>query len=1069
MKAATANIEDIYELSPLQRGMLFHTLYAPGTAVYVEQIAYHIPTAFNVRAFDSAWQVLAAAHPILRTSFFFDDLAKPLQVVHRRVQVPVVSEDWTAVPTDERKRKLEAYLHADAARGFTISEAPLVRLACFTTPNATDVVLTFHHAILDGWSLQLLMRDLNTAYDAQYWGHAPHLPFRRPYTDYIGWLQSLNLSAAEKYWRTRLKGIEAPTRLNIDTLPAPVESLTSHGAADSRLSADTTRQLDEYARRGQITINTVVQGAWALLLSRYSGESDVLFGSVVSGRPADLSGAGDMIGLFINTVPVRIDLSGDPPLHEWLKRLQEEAAQAHAYQFCPIADVQTWSDISRDKPLFETVVVFENYPGIERSDANAASTSVRHLERTNIPLTLLIVPGQQLLTRVLFDAQKFDMRVVERLLGHFERILSSIANGVKRMSEVRMTTSVEAHQLTYLWNEAAREPEREWDLVRRFESVAASHEHDTALLYGPEKVSYGELNGLANRIARRLVEVGARSESPVAVCLGRSVENVAALLAVLKLGAVYVPMDSVFPSAALRHMERAANVQFVVTRAKFVAQFVGTELPRIVVEDLAAERDPGNLDRASSTLASLMYVIFTSGSTGKPKAIAVEHRQVLNRLEWMWEQYRFTDGEVACFKTSPSFVDHLWEMLGGLLVGVPTLVISDDTAQNPELLVEALSAGRVTRLWLVPSLLRTLLACEGLRHRLPRLRFWVSSGEALAPELYNRFVDEMPGATLFNLYGTSEIWDATWFDPIREQQPYCGQIGRPIRNMRTYILLRNGEPAPIGVPGELCIGGVGVARGYLNENDINGRFVEDPFTPGRMYRTGDFCRFFPDGNIQFLGRCDHQVKVRGQRIDLAQIESILDECPGVLHSAVTLRNPDSAAARLVAYVAPSVGVSLDVRQLRGYVRERLPATMNPSGYVILEHLPQTASGKIDRTNLPVEYVEEEPLTASEPPRNEMERRLAELFGAVSGTLRVGISDNFFTDLGGNSLLATQLVSRIRDALCTTITLREFFELPTVGQLAQRVGESGTTRGAVPPIRRQPRSSDPSSADRAGSV
>jgi amino acid adenylation domain-containing protein len=1061
VQPATANIEDIYELSPLQQGMLFQSLYAPGTGVYVEQIAYHVAGAFNIGAFDAAWQAVAAAHPILRTSFFFDDLAKPLQVVDRRVKIPVEHHDLAGVPDDERADRLEAYLRIDAERGFTISEAPLVRLACFTTRDAADVVLTFHHALLDGWSLQLLMQDLTAAYQAHCWGRPVRPPFRRPYSDYIGWLQSQSRAAAEKHWRARLEGFAAPTPLNIDTLPVPGEPDAAHGVADKRLSAESTRLLGDFARRRQITINTVVQGAWAILLSRYSAESDVLFGSVVSGRPTDLPGAEQMIGLFINTVPVRANLAEDPLVDEWLKRLQEQSAEEHSYHFSPVSDLQSWSDVPPDRPLFESVLVFENYPGMDRPDARPASASARHIERTNLPLTLLIVPGQQLLTRVLFDARKFDRPAIERLLGHFERILCSIANGAPRLSAVQMTTAAEVDRLVRGWNDAVRAPEEQWDLASRFEEVVSAHQHEAALLHEGRKVTYSELNSLANRIAHGLADGGARSGSRIAVCLGRSVDGVAALLAVLKLRAVYVPMDPVSPPAALRHMECAASVELVITRRELAAQFADSASTRIFVDDLVGD-DSANPGRDPVAPTGVMYIVFTSGSTGRPKAIAVEHRQVLNRLEWMWREYPFDKDEVACFKTSPSFVDHLWEVLGALLAGVPTLVIPDETARNPEALIEALAAGAVSRLWLVPSLLRTLLGLEGLSHRVPRLRFWVSSGEALTPELYAYFCEVMPGATLFNLYGTSEVWDATWFDPVRERQPYCGQIGRPIRNVRTYVLLQNGEPAPIGVPGELCIGGSGVACGYLGDDAGGGLFVEDPFTAGRMYRSGDVCRYLADGNIQFLGRRDHQVKVRGQRIELTQIESILDECPGVLLSAVALRNGDGAA-RLVAYVAPAPGVALDARRLRGYARERLSPSMRPAGYVIVDRIPLTVSGKVDRMHIPAVPVDEELDLSSEPPQTDTERRVAELFGEVIQKPRVGRADNFFTELGGNSLLATQLVSRIRDAFSTELALRVFFDEPTVEQIARRVGGTQVAEGAVSPIPRQPRRQTPSTA------
>jgi amino acid adenylation domain-containing protein len=1046
MTRESLDVEDIYELSPLQQVMLFHTVLDPSSEAYVEQECVTLHGELDIPAYEEAWRLVVAHHPVLRTSFHWEDLDNPLQVVHRAAEVRPEFLDWRGLTRPDQDAELTHYLATDRQRGFDLEQAPLMRLALArVADDAHHLVWTFHHLLIDGWSGQQVRRDVASAYDALRRRRRVRLEAARPYADYVAWLQRQDRDESEAYWRRVLTGVGGPT-------PLPGEGVRTSPSITTRAGPFTEHALVvpaalqdalvAFARRHQLTLNTIVQGAWALLLSRYANESDVVFGVVVSGRPPEIDGVEKMVGLFINSLPARVQIPDDAPAVPWLQRLQVEQVDARRHSYCSVIDVQRWSDLPAGTPLFESVVVFENFPTAAASDDHPMD-GYRYVGRTNLPVNLLVIPGRKLTFKLSFDPDRVDAAAMARVAGHLRLILEQLAADDRRpLRDLAMITDDERDEVVHAYNATARAyPLLEGDLVALFEEQVEAHPDAPAFFSSGSTISYAELEQRANEVAQQLRSIGVTADSVVGVLVDRSIAAPVSLIAILKLGAVYLPLDAGYPPDRLEFVLRDTATTAVITHAERLGALAGADVPTVCVDPdgispvAGTVRRPRRRRRRPDEAACILY---TSGSTGTPKGVVLEHLQVLNRLAWMWDELPFDAGEVACAKTALNFVDSLWELLGGLLVGVPTLLVADEEASDPSALVDALAAGDVTRLWVIPTMLSRMLdEVPDLGRRVPQLRLWMSTGEPLGAALVRRFRTAFRGAALYNLYGTSEVWDATLHltraaDGRRGVVP----IGRPIANVRVYVLDRWGGLVPVGVAGELHIGGLGVGRGYVNREELTAqRFVADPFVVGgRLYKTGDLVRWSAEGVLEFLGRLDHQVKLRGFRVELGEVEAVLGQHPGVREAVVVAREDGPGERRLVGYVVAE-GDGLVVGELRGFLQRRLPEYMVPAVFVELAALPLTTSGKVDRRGLPVPAA---PVVGGLAPRTAVEEVLAGLWAEVLELERVGVEDDFF-ELGGHSLLATRLVSRIRSTLrVELLPLRTLFENPTVASLAHTI-------------------------------
>ncbi|MCP4660219.1 MAG: amino acid adenylation domain-containing protein, partial [bacterium] len=1051
------NVESVYELSPVQQGMLFHSLYAPGSGVYVVQLSVELRGNPDVPLFARAWQHVVDRHPALRTSFHWKKLKKPVQVVHRRLEVKLDHASWRGLSRDQQRQRLRDYLRVDGERGFALSTAPLMRLALFELDDETvQFIWSLHHLYLDGWSNSLILGEVLSCYEALSQRRPVELAPARPYRHYISWLRQRDLGEAKSFWQKLLAGFTAATPLAPWQDPSPPE-LGDYREREFVLSAASSAALHALARRHRLTLNTLVQGAWGLLLARYTGEQDVVFGNTTSGRPADLPGVESMVGLFINTVPVRLAASpGQPPL-PWLERLQVLLAELRHYEYAPLEMVRDWSEIPAGTPLFDNLLVFENYPVDLRRDQGSQALelgNVHGAERTNYPMTVAVGPGPPPAVTFLYDRRTFDDAAVVRMRRHYENLLHGLAAepSPRRLEEVSMLAAAERWQLVAEWNDTARAYPRNATLHELFEAQVERTPEAVAVVFD-RHLSYRELNRRANRLAHHLRALGLGPEELTAIYLERSLATVVAILAVLKAGGAYLPLDLSYPPERLAFMLEDAGVPVLVT-CEEPAATLPAELAERGVQLVRLDRDAPAIarrsDRNSAPAAGarhLAYVIYTSGSTGRPKGSGVSHRAVA-RLVVNTDYVAFGPDDRVAQASTTSFDAATFELWGALLHGTRLVGITKEVAIEPPAFAAALRAEGITVLFMTPALFNQMAKEDPAAFR--DVRNLLVGGDVADPGWMR---EVLAGAgrgfagRLLNAYGPTENTTFTTWQRVRAVPAGARTvpIGSPIANTEVYVLDRSLEPVPVGVAGELYAGGDGLARGYAGRAQLSAeKFVPHPFAarPGeRLYRTGDLVRYLPEGAIEFLGRIDHQVKLRGFRVELGEIEAVLNGHGNVRESVVLVRDEIAAGdgrrspARLVAYVVAGGEPLPAVRELREFLSQALPDYMVPAVVVFLDALPLTPNGKVDRRALPApaasEILPEGELAA---PGNPTEELLAGIWGEVLGVGGVGVHDDFF-ELGGHSLMATQLASRVRETFAVELPLRKIFEAPTVAELA----------------------------------
>ncbi len=1078
-------IEDIYPLSPMQQGMLFHSLYAPESEVYVEQMSCTLKGRLNISAFEQAWRLVLDRHPALRTAFMWEELEEPMQIVYRQLDLPLQRLDWRSLSAKKQRIQFEEFLRSERSLGFDLAEAPLMRLALIHIEDDTFYFIwTHHHLLLDGWSLPIILGEVFSSYEA--FSKGTNVPFgsTRPYRDYIAWLQQQNMAEAEQFWRKELAGFSVPTPLVVERSRKEVESLKEGYAKDQILfSEEESNALRAVARQHQLTLNTLFQGAWALVLAAYSGEEDILFGATVSGRPAQVDGADSMVGLFINTLPVRVKVPPEARLIPWLKELQGRQGELRQYEYSPLVQIQGWSQVPRELPLFESILVFENYPvgeSLAQQGQSLKISDVRSFEKTNYPLTVVAAPGRQIMLQIAYDVPRFEPDAIQRMLHHLRSALrAALEDSDQRLSQIQILSNEERQRLLVEWNGTdAKLPQNQ--CVHHLFAAQAEKSADTiAAIFESEQLTYRQLNQKANQLAHYLMKSGIEPDAPVGLCLERSSDVLVGMLGILKAGGCYVPLDPSYPSERLAFMLEDSGASILLTQEHLISDFrnpqseirnltmirLDSDWPTIAQE---SEDDP----LASVSPDNLAYIIYTSGTTGRPKGTMVSHKSLVNHALAFSKLIHLTPDDRLLQFISLSFDASGEEIYPTLLSGstlvfhpAPTEMSGDDVAKFCE-------QHRISILHLPVAFWHQWMD-ELFSNEQPlpsALRQLVVGGEAPSLEKVQTWVKHKR-VHFLNAYGPTEATITTTafevFTADEQLQKYASlPIGRPIANVQVYLLDRHLKPVPIGVPGELHIGGVGLARGYLNHPEMTAeKFIPNPFstTPGaRLYRTGDLARYLPDGNIEFLGRIDQQVKIRGFRIELGEIESVMRTHPAVSEAIVLAREDDNEAKakRLVAYLllkseidqAPTIG------EWHDFLQQKLPDYMVPSAFMVLDSFPLAATGKIDRKALPAPDQSRNMLEkAYVAPRTQVEELLADLCAQVLGVEKVGIYDNFF-ELGGHSLLATQLLSRIRETFKVELPLRSVFESPTVVELVRKIETAKMAEKGIeaPPIEVVPR-------------
>ncbi|OBR47788.1 non-ribosomal peptide synthetase [Paraburkholderia tropica] len=1034
-------LEDVYPLSPMQSGMLFHSTYTPGGSAYLNQLRVDID-GLDVLRFRAAWQAATEHNAVLRTAFVAHAEGW-LQWVAKRVDVPFEEHDWQA--REDLARALDDEAAEQLARGFDLSNPPLQRLMLVRTGERQHhLIWTHHHVLMDGWSVSQLLGEVLRRYG----GEAVSTQGSQ-YRDYIGWLQHRDPQQGEAYWRGQLAQLDGATRL-VGALPGGERDAQGQGEHVVKLDEASTARLAAFARAERVTVNTLVQAAWALVLRCYTGQQTVAFGATVAGRPAELAGSQHALGLFINTVPVITTVRADQQLGDWLRLLQAQSVAMREHEHTPLYEIQRWAGAG-GQGLFDSVVVFENYPVDEVLKQAAPGglhfDGLRLRDETNYPLTLAVTLGQSLTLKLSYARDVLDASVTPRLVEQVTSVLNDLVDAARQpVGELQLVNDASRAKLLARSRASMSCPCAD-TVQRRIAKQAVERPHATAVIFGDERLSYATLNARANRLAHVLIRKGVRPDVPVGIAVERSLETVVGLLAILKAGGAYVPLDPTYPSDRLRYMIEDSGIGLLLTHSAVsdtLPRLAGVEMLELDTLDVSAQPaiDPAIEVRPEN----LAYVIYTSGSTGRPKGAQITHRNVSRLLEATQAWFHFDESDVWTLFHSYAFDFSVWEIFGALCSGGQLVVVPFMVSRSPSDFLSLLRRERVTVLNQTPSAFRQLMQAPGLYQCGDlALRVVIFGGEALEPQMLRPWIEHFGDTKpqLVNMYGITETTVHVTYRPVVESD-LCGQripVGERIPDLGVYVLDREGNLVPDGVAGEMYVSGAGLARGYLKRAALTAeRFVPDPFGGhgGRLYSTGDLARWNRAGQLDYLGRIDHQVKVRGFRIELGEIEAQLLSQPGVREALVMTRE-GAGGLRLLAYVSARGGHRLDASALRAQLKRALPDHMVPDAVTVLDALPLNVNGKVDRRALPEPDLPQSVTEAYVEPRTETEAVLARIWKDVLQIERVGVHDRFF-DLGGHSLLATRVAAEVRRQFIIELPLQLMFTAESLGDLAAYVDQ-----------------------------
>ncbi|WP_445632634.1 D-alanine--poly(phosphoribitol) ligase subunit DltA [Nostoc sp. DSM 114161] len=1046
-------IEDIFPLTPLQKGLLFHSLYEPESGIYFEQFHCRLEGNISVIAVRQAWQTLVDRHPILRTAIITKGQTEPVQVVFRNLVFKIAEEDWRGLSNSAQKSRLREFLESDRRQGFIFNRPPLMRVTLIRLgEDCWDLVWSHHHLILDGWSWPILLREFLMLHKAAKENVEISLPNVRPYGDFIAWLKQKNPQEGESFWREYMSGFESATPLLILS-KAKLGSAFETGEIKHQLSPENTALLQKLARNCNVTLNTVIQGAWAILLNRYTRNTDIVYGITVAGRPPELPEVEGMIGPFINTLPFRVLISGEQTLDSWLQNLQARTALMRQFEHSSLSDIQRWSDVPRGQPLFKTLLAFENFPvdkSLKTADFGLNVPESSFFETTHYPLTLVVVPGDGLSLKLSYNASCFDAVAMELLLEQFCHLLFNMANNAQAPLQ---SLSLIGHKESVIENRLITNYESPITIREMFAETVNKYPDRIALTFENESFTYKELDRRSQHLAQYLQKQGIGADKRVVICLERSPELIIAMLSVVKAGGVYVPLDPAYPRDRIEFTISDCEAELILTTTT-----ISSQLPESTAKICLDGEDAPYLTESNEPLTgdtldpnSGAYIIYTSGSTGKPKGVLVTQHNVTRLFRSTQQWFEFNEQDVWTFFHSFAFDFSVWEIWGALLYGGRLVIVPYCVSRNPQSFLELLHNEQVTVLNQTPSAFVQLLAAESsVREIASPLRYIIFGGEALnLPSLRPWFERHEENQTcLVNMYGITETTVHVTYRVISKKdidESSGSLIGQPIPDLRLHILDSDGNLLPTGVIGEIFVGGAGVARGYLNRPELTAeRFVEDAFSVdslSRLYRTGDLGRFLPNGDLEYLGRIDYQVKIRGFRIEIGEIEAVISQFPEVQETIVLVHSEaQSNQQRLIAYVVCTPGKQPTIETLRNYLQRHLPDYMIPSQIVYLERLPLTANGKIDRKALPAPEIKRENLEVTfVPPATPIEEILADIWQQVLGINRIGRFDNYFV-LGGDSIRSIRVVS-LAQTQGLNLKLEQIFAHPVLLDLANLLAES----------------------------
>ncbi|WP_181215980.1 non-ribosomal peptide synthetase, partial [Mesobacillus foraminis] len=1038
--------EDIYSLSPMQEGMLFHSLLSDSDA-YFEQMAITLKGSLDLQAFEQCFNLMIKRHSIFRSVFLHEGVSKPKQVVLKERSIKVGFEDLSSKPSGVQNEVISTYKAQDKIKGFNLSKDLLMRLAVFRTGKEDyKVIWSFHHILMDGWSLGIVLNELFELYRKI--RNRDDLSLGKPaeFSSYISWLRRQDQQEAQQFWDDYLRNYEQTANLPSRNT-SPVLSGYERKEMVFKVGPDLTEKLNGLAKECKVTLNVIIQAVWGLILQKYNDTTDVVFGTIVSGRTSEIPNVEKMVGLFINAVPVRVKTYGGQCFLELVKQLQEQALRSEPFGYLSLADIQAGKETGNQ--LINHMVVFENYPldesvqsGDDIDKFGISLTEVDAFDQTNYDFNLLIGPGQDLIIKMVFNERRYTAETIHDVFSHLKMVINTIVHSPGILvDEIDMMSAEEKSKLMGISSSLETTYPMASTLTSLFEEQVQKEPSRTAVVHGERKISYSQLNGMANQVARSLRRQGVQREQVVGILTERSTEMIVSMLGVLKAGAAYLPIDPEYPEERIFYMlEDSGAKSLIVQHPEDVPDGFNGQVISLWEREWEKE-DPSDLEGGTRP-EDLAYIIYTSGSTGKPKGVMVEHRNVVRLLFNDRNFFDFSGEDVWTMFHSYCFDFSVWEMYGALLYGGRLVLVPTFVARDPEAFAQLLLKEGVTILNQTPTAFYQLSRqMEKLKPDGMPVRKVIFGGEKLLPLQLKNWKLAYPATQLINMYGITETTVHVTYKEItvKDIEANISNIGKPIPTLQVYVLDGRRNLLPVGVSGEMYVAGEGVARGYLNRPELTEeRFVENPFNPGeRMYRTGDLARWLEDGNLEYLGRIDDQVKIRGHRIEVGEIEARLLSFPHIKEVCVIARRDSQGHLYLCAYlVARHVSSQ---QSIRDHLKEMLPEYMIPAHYVFLDRFPLTSNGKIDRSRLP--EPQKGSLASYQAPVNSTERDLADIWSQILEIKQVGRRDHFF-ELGGHSLMATQLAAAIHKKFETRISIQKIFENPLLMDMAHYISGSG---------------------------
>jgi amino acid adenylation domain-containing protein len=1038
----------------MQQGMLFHTLYDPESAPYFEQFSCVIEGEVDLKMFDDAWNHLVDSYPIFRTVFNWKDTGKPVQIVLKKRPITLEILDLKHLEKAAQEMWIDDFMNDDKKIGFDLAKGPMMRLFMFELAKCKYFFLwSYHHILLDGWCLQPILTDFFTSYMSLAKGQVlPRLP-RPSYREYISWLARQDKDKAQAFWKQYLKGFDATTPLMYDN---PRTNEISVREKQIEVTDELSARIEEFARSQRTTQSAFIQSIWAVLLYRYSGLNDLVFGLTVSGRPATLKGSDAIIGLCINTLPVRAVIEPMQSYKDFLGKFKESTASVMDYEYSFLPDIKVCSAVPASENLFNSLVVFENYP-MEKdifdigTDIKVSEFKAR--EATNFDITLVALPRKNLKLIFSYNAEKFEDETIQRMMGHFSSIIEDVlADPGKAIENIKILSSNEEHQLLNEFNDTAAGYPGEITIHGLFEEQVLKTPDNIAAVFEDSSITYFKLNEKANQLAYLLRSKGVGRQSIVAMVLNKSLDMIVSIMAILKSGAAYLPIDPDYPADRIEFMLEDSNAAVLLTTRDLQTRVL-FKRERIFIDEMDVFNGKSDNPENINSPLDMAYIIYTSGTTGKPKGVIIEHRNIVRLLFNDKNLFDFNEKDVWTMFHSYCFDFSVWEMYGALLSGGKLIVVPKAVSRDPERYLEILKKHKVTILNQTPSAFYNL-SDEEMKHESKELniREIIFGGEALKPVKCRQWAQKYPETKLINMYGITETTVHVTYKGItfKEIDANISNIGKPIPTLYTYIMDRNSRLLPIGVPGELCVGGDGVGRGYLNRPELTKeKFTDNPYMPGeRIYHSGDLAKMLINGEMEYLGRIDHQIQLRGFRVELGEVESALTKVVGISDSAVIDKDDASGGKYLIAYYVSEK--EIPVSDIRAMLGEFLPDYMIPTRFMHLDALPLTPNGKVDRKALPdLEAYRPEMASEYVEPGNDTERMLADVFKEILNLDRVGVQDNYF-DLGGDSIISLQVVAKLKK-LGYELKPKDIFEHQTIAELSHVIKKITLREEAQGPV------------------